>query len=875
MTESKNLKERSEAMVDLAIKSAEGYALCLDTQNRTKYLFSHSNLERRATVKSFKSKSPENLKNQLQKYITKQTHLSNRNTFKCMKLEIIVEYKKYSKRDFHELLNTTRRNHFYHGIGFDKEMDDVITKGEIEGWCLLFSNQNTTCTIREDNFANYFNKTKKKNQSNNLRNSDDIYLFSTISAYSNQQQNGITVKNKSLNDLREEFAYPKLSVFKRAISQSIDYLANQIDSNGKYTYGRWPCFDKKISTYNMLMHFSTTYALIEGLEISCNPSHINAVLRAIQWGIDYGFYRRTINGEELVFLKEDNDELKLGGSALAIIAISRYTLTKKDQQFVNYLPSLVRGLLYFRVSDGQLSHALESPSLTTKDKFRTIYYDGQALYALLIAYQVTKESAYLSIAQELADLYINTEYNQHNDHWQAIAFSELYSITKEPKYISFLIANVKHYTNTIKNQINTSAYLLELSASTYESFEQADKAGILDQSFNLEAFIEAMVQRGEYLLNGLFVPEHAMHFKKPNSVINSFFIQHQGFRTRIDDNAHNLLGLSRFYHLLRRNLLSFDSEFFRNRDYTIDDLRVIKLFPKKNKSLVGQLRTHQSAPISNQDSNIIIKITRHKKLPFMIYDHLSKQTTGVFQDFKFAMPQVKCIKHLEKRIYTESDWLTYEKATVNNTFKYANSELFVNGVADFNAYFTCSINDPFLQKTIQEKPLSITYENLNCLFLDTYTSKHINYLYDTIYELFNKLTKLTIQYVDTNSSCICHNDLVPSNVGIMQSPSESKEKSLAIIDIDNAIKGNWGQDLRFLISENINEGNIQLHHRGACKQYVNHLNKKGIKVSEEHVFYASVFAFANKNFNFQKKRPYRQKPRLLIDSINTVMSLLN
>ena len=86
--------------------------------------------------------------------------------------------------------------------------------------------------------------------------------------------------------------------------------------------------------------------------------------------------------------------------------------------------------------------------------------------------------------------------------------------------------------------------------------------------------------------------------------------------------------------------------------------------------------------------------------------------------------------------------------------------------------------------------------------------------------------------------------------------------------------GTWGQDLRFLIRYNLNDKHLKSKHVAACEQYVSRLRHYGLSVSVDHVFYASVFEYAYKNFNIHRQKPQRQKLKSLIESINAVRLLL-
>ena len=71
--------------------------------------------------------------------------------------------------------------------------------------------------------------------------------------------------------------------------------------------------------------------------------------------------------------------------------------------------------------------------------------------------------------------------------------------------------------------------------------------------FDEEKLMEAILHRAEHQLNGFFFPEVAMYFKAPAVILDSFFIRHHAFRSRIDDNEHNISGYCSFYRHILRN----------------------------------------------------------------------------------------------------------------------------------------------------------------------------------------------------------------------------------------------------------------------------------------------------------------------------------
>ena len=101
----------------------------------------------------------------------------------------------------------------------------------------------------------------------------------------------------------------------------------------------------------------------------------------------------------------------------------------------------------------ETTHILNYPDLTVKEKFRIIYYDGEAL-ALLRLYQQDNDEVWLNVVKIVRSFYKN-DYWQYHDHWLGYCTNELVQIAPKEEYFEFGIKNVNNYLDYIEQRETT------------------------------------------------------------------------------------------------------------------------------------------------------------------------------------------------------------------------------------------------------------------------------------------------------------------------------------------------------------------------------------------------------------------------------------
>lgn len=469
-----------------------------------------------------------------------------------VKLDIVTNYESILFEDLKNEMLNFRRNYIDFGFTLDQNWNIAFLPEEINANAFVRPKKGTNdLYLSEDNVNNYMRKytNYKRLFLQEYYKSKFVFKFYTKSYFLDEEDiyelesEGHKKGLRKIQKLDDEINY--------IIQSSSHFLKNMLREDGKFIYGYFPHFDKNIGFYNILRHSSSTYALIEGL------NYLNESLIPIEKAIEYVINNYIMECDGKAFVYDNTkglNEIKLGQNATFIFAVCEYLKVHKNEYYLQVAQNVANGILdMIEKRTGDTIHVLNYPDLSVKEKFRVIYYDGEAALALMRLYQQDYDEKWLIAVKKLMDQFIAKEYFKYHHHWLGYCTNELVQFYPEPKYFEFGIKNVNSYLNFIKNRETTFPTFLEMLMATYKLIQKAKDEGYGDLVISLideQKLIDITHIRANYQRLGFFYPEIAMYFKNPAKILGSFFIKHHGYRVRIDDIEHYISGYIQYLKFL-------------------------------------------------------------------------------------------------------------------------------------------------------------------------------------------------------------------------------------------------------------------------------------------------------------------------------------
>lgn len=451
---------------------------------------------------------------------------------KWFKLDVIVSSE---EKDYAEFVNDylgERTDYMRQGIAFNNYFGTALLEAQINSEGILDYTTGRLDLAKVNKALGAMGKKKLSSIP------ETIYLFKTQGYFAENTSYAMKLTNGDYGDTGRRSVDITAQSLETLAEKSSSYLASICDVRGKFVYGYYPIDNEEIEGYNMLRHVGTTWNLIMQYDM-CRDERlvpvINRAIRYISTGIQY-------KNKKTAFAVDGN-QLNVGGNGLILLAYCAYAEVFGTDKYNQEIEALANGIIYMQKSDGSYTHTLSKFTYETARDYVIVYYDGEATYGMLRAYDILGKKKYLTAAKKAADYFIDNNYETLHSHWMGYTFNELTKFAPEEKYFEFGLKNIDtdDYSAKVANTkagINSAA---ETVNATFELYDRLITGGYeceYLEYFNAKRLLRAVKSRVTYNLNYFMYPEYAMYFKAPETVVNSFAIREDLFRIRIDDIQH-------------------------------------------------------------------------------------------------------------------------------------------------------------------------------------------------------------------------------------------------------------------------------------------------------------------------------------------------
>ncbi len=456
-----------------------------------------------------------------------------------VKADVVFSSETMDEQALAKAVYVSRHEFFRYGVSFDANYSTALLEAEMNG-AKIYEYEAGGIDF------SYLNTYLRKAGREQLEALPEEYILFQCYGWICDETNTIyELDSDGLDYGRRQVEVLDAGYVQELIYNASQFLMDQVQEDGTFIYGMYPRFDNDIENYNIVRHASTIWSLV--CRYRMEPSEELAKL--IDSTIEYMLTQVIYADDNTAYLYEEkDDEIKLGGCGVAVIAMTEYMDVFGNDKYAEVCRQLGNGILTMLDQEtGEYWHVL-SGDFSRKEEFRTVYYDGEATFALCRLYSLTGEQIWLDASCSAVDHFIAGDYAQYKDHWVAYTMNEITKhITDREDYFAFALHNAQANLEEIYERDTTYHTYLELLMATFELYDRMVEQGMDTGDFDVEMFLKTIYTRADRQLNGYFFPEYAMYMANPQRVLNTFMVRHDGYRIRIDDVQHNIGGYYLYY----------------------------------------------------------------------------------------------------------------------------------------------------------------------------------------------------------------------------------------------------------------------------------------------------------------------------------------
>jgi hypothetical protein len=349
---------------------------------------------------------------------------------------------------------------------------------------------------------------------------------------------------------------------RRSLDASGRYMIDAVGADGSFAYSYDAGADTLADDYNVLRHAGTIWAMVELYDQTREQPLLAAAARAcdnlvsrtkpaLVYGEKPG--EAPTPGEGLVVV--ENDEVKLGGNALAAFALARYITLSGEDRHLPVVQGLCRSLLAVQSTSGRFVVQQIQYSTGKRYSMDSIYYPGQAILALLALHKIDHDPDWLDAARRAADYLITVQRafsveKLEHDHWLIYALGALHEQVPDPRYVTHTLWLAAEFARTQHDRTGVPRSDLAGSWNDGRSAPAATRVeGLLAAVRLLESvhrdddarLLLASAERGvQFGLQTQIAPEQAMYMPDPRRALGGFRGDLTGTEVRIDYVQHNV-----------------------------------------------------------------------------------------------------------------------------------------------------------------------------------------------------------------------------------------------------------------------------------------------------------------------------------------------
>jgi hypothetical protein len=276
-----------------------------------------------------------------------------------------------------------------------------------------------------------------------------------------------------------------------------------------------------------------------------------------------------VNDKQVKVIVE-RDYCKIGGNALSILALAKYTEVTDDNQYIPIMQDLATWITELLDKNGKLIVHKQKYSTGKASDFVSRFYPGEAIFALVRIHQIDKNEKWLDAAEKIAHYLINIRDKNASinsittDHWLLYGLNELYRKRRNELYLkhSLFIARA-----TMLRQLKPGETKLELEGghpfkpgmepkATHAAcqseglgsvYRLALECGYKKEALKIRQTIHDTIK---FQLQMQFRPESTMYLDNKKLITGAIHRTLKDLEVRNDYTQHNISSFISYYNIL-------------------------------------------------------------------------------------------------------------------------------------------------------------------------------------------------------------------------------------------------------------------------------------------------------------------------------------